>query len=223
VTRTARSRRFLHWLTLGLALSLPVRSLSAEPPRLATRQARLFWDDPERSRLSLTLSFRDVIDARIEEKLTRGLPTTIVLSAAVFLPGSERAVGTTVQSCRVTWHVWEEAYRVEIARPGNPTESRWTATTEGVLRRCAEARRLGVPLSQRLSAHAALVVRGRVLVNPVDEDLLQKITRWVSRPKNSSAPGDALFGAFTGIFLQRMGEAERVLVFETAPLVIESS
>jgi hypothetical protein len=218
----------MRWWFVGgvvlLTLLGQARSAYAEEPVVPLRAAHLYWEgDPAQSRLSLSVAFRDVVDARIRAKLNRGLPTTIVLSAAVFRPGSTVAIGSTVQSCRITWHVWEEAYYVELARPGSPTQPSWTTTIEGVLRRCAVAEQLPVPTSERIASTSILLVRARVLVNPIDDELLKKITRWVNRPTGSgtSAPGDALFGAFTGLFLQRFGEAERILAFATAPLVLE--
>jgi hypothetical protein len=199
------------------------RSAHADDPPVPLRAAHLYWEDPAQTRLSLSVSFRDVVDSQIQAKLVRGLPTNIVLSAVVLRAGTTVVVGSTVQSCRITWHVWDEAFRVETALPGSPTQPSWTTTIEGVLRRCGEARHLYVPTSEHISATAALVVKARILVNPVDEELLKKITRWVNRPTSSgtTGPGDALFGAFTGLFLQRIGEAERILAFATAPLIVE--
>jgi hypothetical protein len=64
-------------------------------------------------------------------------------------------------------------------------------------------------------------MHAKVQVNPMSEDVLLKIKRWVSRPTGTStaAPGDALFSTFTGLFLQRIGEAEKVLLFSTRPTV----
>jgi hypothetical protein len=64
-------------------------------------------------------------------------------------------------------------------------------------------------------------MQAKVQVNPVSPELLQKIKRWVSRPTGTgtAAPGDALFSTFTGLFLQRIGEAERELEFSTRPVV----
>ena len=54
-------------------------------------------------------------------------------------------------------------------------------------------------------------------VNTVSAEVLQRIKRWVSRPSGTAtaAPGDALFSTFTGLFLQRIGNAERELNFTT--------
>ncbi|MGE5784028.1 MAG: hypothetical protein ACM3ZE_05535 [Myxococcales bacterium] len=171
------------------------------------------------SQLSLTVAFREAITPEVQAKLTRGFPTSILLTAGFFIKGREEPVATTVQTCRITWHVWEEAYRVEVVRANLPVATSWTTTLEGVLRRCGETRRLPVMVLPQFRRGAPLSVRARVLVNPLGDELLQKIKRWVSRPTNasSSAPGDALFGTFTGFFMQHIGEAERIVVFETLP------
>jgi hypothetical protein len=202
--------------------SLLVAALLSEPAHaqddhLTLRNARLQWEDAKYSQMSITVAFREVLTQEIQAKLTRGLPTSILFTAGIYTKGLEEPVGTTVQTCRVTWHVWEEAYRVELNRASQPLATSWTTTIEGVLRRCGETRRLPIVLLPSYRKNMLLSVRARVLVNPVGDELLQKIKRWVSRPTGStaSAPGDALFGTFTGFFMQHIGEAERIVLFET--------
>ena len=183
------------------------------------------WDAARRF-LYVGLSFRDIIDPSIQHKLRRGLPTTIVLTAALYRSELEQPIATTAQSCKVTWHVWKEVYLVEITRPGVHRVEK-TLTINGVLRRCAEIRS-SRPSRLLLSANSSQVpvgvpvyMQAKVQVNPVSPELLQKIRRWVSRPTGTgtAAPGDALFSTFTGLFLQRIGEAERELEFSTRPVV----
>lgn len=202
-------------------LAVPNSALADDTIHAPPRSASLTWDGVNHSYLYATVSYRDVVNADIKAKLTRGLPTTIVFTANLSRVGSDVPAASTVQSCRITWHVWEEAYRLEIIRAGASTSLTWTTTTEGVLRRCAEARRLLVATRDQVPVGVPLVLHVRVDVNPIGDDLLQKIKRWVSRPagSGSSAPGDALFGTFTGFFMQRIGEAERVLIFTTRPAV----
>jgi hypothetical protein len=218
--RPRYGRRHLTAFTVCLLLSfVGLRSAKADDGQLPIRSARLFWDDAKHVKLSLTVGFRDVLDKEIQSKLSRGLPTTILFTAGLFAPNNEAPVGTTVQTCRVTWHVWEEAYRVEMTRGNTPAATSWTTTIEGVQRRCGEARRLPFALAIFPQDNVPLTLRARVLVNPIGTELMQKIKRWVSRPtsSNTSAPGDALFGTFTGFFMQHVGEAERIVVFGTYP------
>lgn len=213
---------FVAWL-LGLALCAGVLLASA---RAAAQQAQtpprpvsLEWDADERL-LYLSVAFRDVIDEKIQEKLSRGLPTTILLTAALYRPNLPDPVSTTAQTCKVTWHVWEEAYRVEITRPGG-SQVRWTTTIEGVLRRCGEAHRLLAGDRSQIPENTPMRVVGKIQVNPISPEVLTRIQRWVTRPASTgtAAPGDALFSTFTGLFLQRVGDAERDVKFASRPLL----
>jgi hypothetical protein len=202
-------------LCTALALLVPRRALAQEAPR----PAGFDWDHTKRE-LFVSVSYRDVVDEEIRRKLSRGLPTTIVFTGTLFRRGVKAPVSTTVQTCKITWHVWDEAYRLEITRPEG-TRTRWTTTLEGVLRRCAEAGRLLAGTAKEVAPGQAVSLRVRIQVNPVSPEILEKIKLWVSRPTRTAtaAPGDALFSTFTGLFMQRIGEAERILDFTTEETV----
>ena len=221
-------RRAALWrvgLASGLLLSLfafaraaPAQTPEAPPPR----EARYEWD-PTHRWLYVSFSFRDVVDAQVLRKLRLGLPTTIVLTGLLYAQGAERPIASTLQNCKITWHVWEEMYRIELTRANQRSIVRhWTPTVNGVLRRCAEADRLLVAQSEQLpSPLTPVVLRSRILVNPVSPELLAKIERWVTKPANTAtaSAGSVLFSTFTGLFMSRIGEAERVLELVTAPVV----
>ncbi len=212
--------RFLRPSRLSLASLLLVLSLQplraqAQARVTSTREVQFEWDAESRL-LYLSLGFRDVIDAELQAKLSRGLPTTIVLTATIYRAGVPQPLSTTAQTCKVTWHVWEEAYRVEVTRPG-ASQVRWTTTVEGVLRRCAEARRLLAGAGSQIPESTPLYCAAKVQVNPLSAEVLRKLKLWVLRPSGTgtAAPSDALFSTFTGLFLQRVGEAERELTFNS--------
>jgi hypothetical protein len=204
-------------LVLGLLFATSRTARAQEPAPPVVRSALLEWD-VDRRVLYLDMTFRDLVDAGIQSKLSRGFPTTIVLTATVQRDGSSEVLSTTTQTCRITWHVWEEAYHVEIVRPGS-TRVSWTTTIEGVLKRCAETRRLLAGDSTQIPLGVPLWVRGSIQVNPVSPQVLSKLRRWVMRPSSTgtAVPGDALFSTFTGIFMQRIGDAERDQKFVTRP------
>jgi hypothetical protein len=201
---------FLFAAWLGPASAQAQEAKTDEP----VREAAFEWD-ADLEVLVLSMSFREVIDSKIQEKLRRGLPTTIVLTATIFRAAGE-PLSTTAHTCKVTWHVWEEAYRVEVTRPGS-SQVRWTTTIEGVLRRCAEVRRLLAGDHNQIPKGTPVYASGKVQVNPISPEVLKKIQRWVMRPASTgtAAPGDALFSTFTGLFLQRIGDAEREVKFVT--------
>jgi hypothetical protein len=209
---------------LALALLVPRTSAAQEtgdegkkPP--PPRAAQFEWDTAK-GELFVTLKFRDLIDDEIRRKLSRGLPTTIVFTGTLYRRGFRNPIATTVQSCKITWLVWDEVYRLEMTGPeGSRTSA--SPTLEGVLRRCAEARHLLVATSRELTVGIAVSLRARLQVNPVSPEVLEKIKMWVSRPARTgtAAPGDALFSTFTGLFMQRISDAERTLDIVTVEAV----
>lgn len=208
---------------LALVLIAPRTAVAQEagdgkkpgPPRAA-----LFEWNTSKGELFVTLKFHDLIDDEIQRKLTRGLPTTIVFTGALYRRGIRSPIATTVQSCKITYLVWDEVYRLEITGPAG---TRTTATTEpkGVLRRCAELNRSLVATSREVAVGVPVSLRARVQVNPVSPEVLEKIKMWVSRPARTgtAAPGDALFSTFTGLFMQRISDAERTLDIVTTEVV----
>jgi hypothetical protein len=210
------------WVALAalfgtLVFALGARAQEAEGSR---RGVDLYWSE-DGQQLYADVEFNDVVDEPLRRKLTRGLPTTILFTALLERAGASAPIATTVQSCRITWHVWEELYRVDVSRPGTTgTKRHWTPTVRGVLRRCAAAEGLLVAEAAQVPRGMALVLKGTVRVNPVSKELLDKIKRWVSRPSSTAtaAPGSAIFSTFTGLFMARVGSAEKTVTFSTIPV-----
>jgi len=200
-------------LVLAL-LALAPKTAHAED-ELPVRQASLAFD--EKQTLRVTVGYRDVVDAATVARLMGGLPTTIVMRAYVFRETGGAPLAAAFKTCRVIFDLWDEVYRIEIAQTGVGDVVTASPTLEGVLRRCAEADRLAVIGRSVLPVNASYYLAGIVEVNPVSPEMLERIKRWVSRPSgtSTSAPGDALFGSFVGLFVARIGVADRQIAFRT--------
>jgi hypothetical protein len=213
------------WLrAVRAALVLTSMALTLVTPRAALaqaapRSASFTWDS-KKKRLYVSVEFNDAIDRSIQKKLSRGLPTTIVLTGAIYLPGNPAAVSTTAQTCKVTWLVWDEVYQIEITRPDS-TRIVGAPNWKSVVKKCAVATNLPVATSNQVSPSATVYMNAKVQVNPVSKEVVDKIKKWVSRPTGTgtAAPGDALFSTFTGLFLQRIGDAESEIKFTTKSVV----
>lgn len=219
----AAARRFGQFVLLlcaGAVVGVGLESNAyGQVAPIAVRTGHFQWDS-SRQFLQLSVSFRDVATPEIIRKLKLGLPTTIVLTGV--LRAGQRSVGTTFQRCKITWHVWEEMYRVEVSRSMQPLLKRsWSPSVNGVLRRCAEADRLIVAQRSQVPSGQPLALQARVLVNPLSPQLLEKIKRWISRPSSAATATSAskLISTFTGLFMTRVGEAEAELKFVTRPSV----
>ena len=200
---------------LALALFALSPTTAHADDELPVRQAALAFD--EKQTLRVSVGYRDVVDAATVAKLMGGLPTTIVMRAYVFRETGGAPLAAAFKTCRVIFDLWDEVYRIEIAQTGVGDVVTASPTLEGVLRRCAETDRLAVIGRSVLPASASYYLAGVVEVNPVSPEMLERIKRWVSRPSgtSTSAPGDALFGSFVGLFVARIGVADRQVAFRT--------
>jgi hypothetical protein len=215
------------WLALAasLALAAPATARAEDsksfeekkkiPVRKATFESYKEW-------ATVTVGWRDVINADIQKKLLSGLPTTISTRAYIFhdnAPG--HPISLSVKTCRVVYDLWDEVFRIELHQAGHKL-STVAVNVEGVMRRCTEAKRLPIAAIKSLDATEPYFVGVLVEVNPLSKEMLERIKRWVSRPKGAGAvgPGDSLFGSFVGLFITHVPAADRVLLFRTPPFVV---
>lgn len=213
-------------LVLALALTAPPRLARADDPpkpeEVPKRQANFTWEKNEQTGQTLlraSFSYRDVIDKAMADKLSSGLPTVIAMRAYVAREGETNPIALAVRTCRVSFDLWDEVYRLKIAAPGGERDSA-ALNLEGVLRQCADARDFPVADKAILTPGRAHFLGVIVEVNPVSPQMLAQLRQWVSRPAGSTGigPGDALFGSFVSLFVRQLGTADRTLRFRTQPV-----
>ncbi|CAN5348119.1 hypothetical protein BH09MYX1_BH09MYX1_58040 [soil metagenome] len=224
--------RFTLALVLALALLVP-RVLHADDPPpapalLPQRSSTLTWDrqvppvvPKEITLLKTSLAFRDVLDPALTNKLASGLPTVIAMRAYVFEERRDEPVALAVRSCRVTYDLWDEIYRIKITGPGGDRDAA-AINADGVLRQCAEIKDFPVVDRALLKSGTTYFLGVIVDVNPVSPQMLEQMRRWVSRPTGSTniGPSDALFGSFVGLFIRQIGQSDRTLRFRTTSFTV---
>jgi hypothetical protein len=209
--------RALRWVIFVVTTISSLPSL-AEPPKtpaaLPSRNADVTLDGKH---VLLGISFRDVVDAEIAKKLASGLPTVIVLRAWLFRDGGSDPVAMTAKTCKIVYDLWDEVYKLQITQPGGQTDS-VAVNQEGVLRQCAEAKKLRLVERSELDSNTRFFVAALVEVNPLSQETLDRIKRWVTRPNGaqSNSKSDSLFGSFVGLFVTRINDADRKLSFRTS-------
>src|SRR5262249_60220805 len=101
------------------------------------------------------------------------------------------------------------------ARGADPGEAIWRATTLAQFP-IAEVARL------RPGAHYVVLVRGDL--NPISEDLLADVRRWLVQPARGQrrlGAGDSFFGSFVSIFVTpRIEDSERQVRFVSQPFAL---
>lgn len=183
------------------------------PAALPARAAQIALED---RLVTLTVGFRDVVDAEISKKLQSGLPTVLTMRGYLFPEAGGDPIALTAKSCRIVYDLWDEVFRIQLTQPGGQT-SAVAVNVEGVLRNCGEAKRMPLAARAVMSDTTRYFVAVLVEVNPVSPEMLDRIKKWVTRPAGSAAigPGDSLFGSFVGLFVAKVGDADKKLAFRT--------
>ncbi len=219
-----KARRFLWAFIATLALVLAHGDAHAQAPgnpalpaALTARQANFAWD---KELLRATFSYRDLLTPILLAKLSNGLPNVLAMRAYVFESGAANPAALAVKTCVVSYDVWDEIYRIKLT---SPEGSRDTAAVniDGVLRLCSEARDLPIADRALMKGGVAHFLAVIVDMNPVSSAMLTQLQQWVQRPMGSTgiAPGNALFGAFVGLFVRNIGASDRTLQFRTQSFV----
>ena len=205
---------------MAAATSGGLASAQETPPSPAKLPARGATVALDGKRVLVSFSYRDVVDAEITRKLQSGLPTVITMRGAILREAGGEPVAPIAKSCRVVYDLWDEVFRIDVKqRDQAPTAI--AVNVEGVLRICAEARRLTAVERAVLRKDTRYFIAALVEVNPISPEVLDRIKRWVSRPSGAAptGPGDSLFGSFVGLFVTRVETAERRLAFRTHAFV----
>lgn len=198
---------WLATLALGAATGARAQGAAVESRPIGVR-----WADGVPR---LTTSGKHLADAQVLKKLKSGLPQTLVLRVYAYPASGKQPIAVAAQSCRVTFDLWEDVFRVQ-----HQTDARDSTlslgSVEAVVARCLELRELPIGTAELFRAQAGRPIYFAAIAehNPLSRDTVQRIRRWLARPGGGQISGDAFFGSFVSIFVnRRIGNAERTVSF----------
>jgi hypothetical protein len=209
-------------LVVAASLASPPNALAQTtkplaPAELSVRPANFAWDQDV---LRASFSFSDILDPAVRQKLSNGPASTIAMRAAVFREGTTSPVTVAVQTCVVSYDLWEDVYQVRFTDASGSTQ-RPVANLSGVERRCAHAQDLPITTRAALKPGASYFLMVVVDVNPVSEEVRAQMRQWMQRPIGAAVlgPGDALFSTFVMLFFRDIGGSDLTLQFRTPSFV----
>ncbi|HKU37107.1 MAG TPA: hypothetical protein VJR89_03145 [Polyangiales bacterium] len=203
------------WLLCAVATGLCAYAGAQVPMRAMT----VAWTPSA----NVSFSVRDFLDTTVSQKLQNGLPQTVITRIYAYPERGKDPIALSVLSCRVVYDLWENTYRIE--RQTETQDKTWTVKSlDGVGRLCLEVDRLplGDAKAYARVAGQRVYFAAMVELNPLSQDTVARIRRWLARPSGSQLDGNAFFGSFVSIFVSRkLGSAEKTLNvrsdFFTAP------
>jgi len=162
---------------------------------------------------SISVSVRDFLDVRVSQKLQSGLPQTLTTRFYAYDERGKDPLALSVLSCRVVYDLWETTYRIE--RQTETQDKTFTVKNlDAVARLCLEVNDwpLGEPKSYLKVRGQRVYFAAVVELNPLSQDTVARIRRWLARPSGNQLDGNAFFGSFVSIFVSRkLGAAEKTL------------
>lgn len=202
----------------ALVASLTIAAL-AQPARaqerLGQRRMGVHWIDGVPA---LDFSARDLADRSVRDKLDSGLPQTLVMR--IYAYGEDgQPIAVAPRSCRITYDLWEEVYRVHVQEPELDRVERFRSL-DAVLARCLVSRRVPIGRASDYASLAGQRIYFATIVelNPLSPDTVHRLRRWLARPAGGGrvGGGEAFFGSFVSLFVnRRIGSAERTIRFRS--------
>ena len=195
---------------LGLLAWLPAGQAHAEPTAVRTTGIARRAD-----KLVISVGLQDLFGPRDVERLLSGFSTRVLIRVALVRDGGNEPVAQVMRLAEIVYDLWDEKLRVRFStgKPG-AAETQVVATPKAAVDLATSL--VGFPLveSGRLEAGASYHVSLRADLNPISEELVSNLRRWLSHPsgRGRSGSGDSFFGSFVSVFVNpRVDDSERLL------------
>ncbi|MBP6633235.1 MAG: hypothetical protein KBG28_03210 [Kofleriaceae bacterium] len=203
--------------TLGLGvvsvLLLATGVAAAEDGSLAQRMAFA-----ERGQgLVVTTTIGRLFDSTAYDALDSGFPTTIVIRLWVYPKGKSSPVGFQLLQRRAVYDLWDEVYAVRLDGPGGRRTLRVKYRADALkLLTSIDALPIANLADLPIEAHHVLAVVAEL--NPVSQETLAEVRRWLSDGSGGLDRGGSFFGSFVSVFINpKVPAADRVLRLRSQP------
>jgi len=214
--------RHLRTLCLGFVVLLGASTAHAAPaiPRTAgiARKA---------DKLVVSIGLQDLFEPRDVERLLSGFSTRVLIRVALLRDGSDEPIAQAMRLSEIVYDLWDEKLRVRIqtGKPG-AAETQVVATPKAAVDVATSL--VGFPLVEigRLEPGASYHLSLRADLNPISEELVSNVRRWLSHPsgRGRAGSGDTFFGSFVSVFVNpRIDDSERQLQVLSQSFVLPPS
>lgn len=199
-------------LVQGLALVVVATTAFAQTGQDAVEQ-RQFQLERSQTALLISVGFPELFDERARQKVDSGFWNRVVTRINTRRVGQDRPVALAARTCRVRREIWEEHYEVQTEDHTGRTTKRFGTAPEAIAQCTGLKRFPAASLSSiRAGSHNVEVIAE---LNPMSEELLEKVRRWIRSPQGGHRPlgqGSNFFGSVVSIFVNtRIGRSDRMI------------
>jgi hypothetical protein len=141
----------------------------------------------------------------------------VLVRVALQEEGSSEPVAVAFQRAEIVYDIWDERFRVRVARGTGPELRVEARTPDEAIARAAALWQLPVAEAARLRPGTTYVLAFRGDLNPISDELMADVRRWLVQPARGErrvGTGDSFFGSFVSIFVNpRVEDSERQVRF----------
>jgi hypothetical protein len=170
-------------------------------------------------KLLVSVGLQDLIDGADRQRLTSGFATRVLIRVYLHQEGVTDPVAVAFQRAEIVYDLWDEKFRVRVTRDtGAGTDVKIGARTiDDVIWRTCTLWRFPVADLRQLQPGARYFLAFRADLNPISEELMADVRRWLVQPPRGQrrvGAGDSVFGSFVSIFVNpRVEDSERQVRF----------
>jgi hypothetical protein len=203
----------------GALATAPGLAHAADPP-----PQRLVGIEVKDGQLAINVGLQDLFGATERQHLGSGFATRVLIRAAVEDASTGQPLALAVQRAEIVYDIWDEKFSVRVTH-GLGAEGQVVApTAEEAIWRATVLADFPLTDARRLRPGGRYVIAVRGDLNPISEDLLVEVRRWLTQPARGErrlGAGDSFFGSFVSIFVNpRIEDSERQVRFISQPFVL---
>jgi hypothetical protein len=206
-------RRAVSWLVLiAMAAQLGLARAEERPARQVGLHRRDGW-------LACSVGLKDLFWPADSERLRSGFVSRVLIRAEVYRDGERRPIAIADRRSDILYDLWDERFRVRVVDRDGPHDHN-VATAEEAIWLATALIRFALTDLATLSPLSTYRLHFRADLNPLSEDLVQEVRRWLVKAPGQGRAGssDSVFGSVVSIFVNpRVEESERQISFWSQP------
>jgi hypothetical protein len=196
-----------------------VAALAASDARAQPSDVRAAGIARDGGKLVVSLGLQDLFGARDTERLLSGLSTRVLIRVALMRDGDDGPIASATRLAEVVYDLWDEKLRVRISSENGAAPTVLAvASPNAAVEVATTLVRFPVADLAALDPGPPYHLAVRADLNPISDELVGNVRRWLSRPsgRGRSGSGDTFFGSFVSIFVNpRVDDSERQLQVTT--------
>jgi hypothetical protein len=175
--------------------------------------------------LLISVGLGDLFGPAERQRLTSGFSTRVLIRVALQeASGDEEVVSLAVQRAEIVYDIWDEKFSVRVTRGLGSELRAIVQTADESIWRATALWQMPIADARRMRPNVRYVVMARGDLNPISEDLLADVRRWLVLPAHGQrklGAGDSFFGSFVSIFVNpHIEDSERQVRFQSQQFLL---